>query len=68
MGGRMTDELKTLKDLKGKLRWNRSKWLAVNEFEDDVRQLAIKWRKEKGTWITALDWDEFFNIKEEELK
>lgn len=33
-----------------------------------IRYEAIKWVKEEGMIITADEWNEFFNISDEDLK
>ncbi len=57
-------ELKTLKDL-FKSQFGHSKIIGVDV--EELKAEAIKWRKKK--WhLTVDDWDEFFNITEEDLK
>ena len=56
-------ELKTLKDIE---LFNDD--LKDNIAKDKVKKEAIKWVKEEGMVITADEWNQFFNITEEDLK
>ncbi|MDD4110477.1 MAG: hypothetical protein PHS54_02870 [Clostridia bacterium] len=72
----MTDELKTLKDIKkcaSEIISEKQKLKRIFEYADveELRQEAIKWVKdciEKSWEMDEYYWIEFFNLTEEELK
>ena len=67
-------ELKTLKDLKEKMSkeiMSGSCHDRVNETFEEIRQEFIKWAKDAKEYnhkMTQEDFEDFFNITEEELK
>jgi len=61
----MSKELKTLKDLK----YYFTESGDIYFLEEELKQEAIKWVKRKGHYGLCLqDWEDFFNITEEDLK
>jgi len=64
----MTKEnLKTLKDLK--VIYSDSAYPKKGVITEELRAEAIKWVKKKGHYGLCLqDWEDFFNLTEEDLK